>query len=240
MEKNYGYGQQSPIQRTHSQASINEGLRSYMMQVYNYMLGGLAITGVVAYFTATTPALLNAIYGTPLQWVVMLAPLGFVFFFSARINHMAASTARTLFWVFSVMMGLSLSYIFLAYTGASITRVFFITAATFGAMSLYGYTTQRDLTAFGSFLVMGLIGIIIASLVNIFLGSTVVEFAISVLGVLIFTGLTAYDTQRIKSMYVQGMQHDLQTKQAVMGALSLYLDFINLFIMLLRLFADRR
>lgn len=241
MEKDYRYNQDaSAVQRTAEQVRVDQGLRSYMMQVYNYMLVGLSITGVAAFITASTPSLLYAIHGTPLRWVVMLAPIGFVLFFSARINSMAATTAKVLFWTFSLIMGLSLAYIFVAYTGESVARVFFITAGTFGAMSLYGYTTQRDLTAFGSFLIMGLIGILIASVVNIFLGSSVMEFAISVLGVLIFTGLTAYDTQRIKSMYLEGMHSDLQTKQAVMGALSLYLDFINLFIMLLRLFGDRR
>jgi hypothetical protein len=223
---------------THAQ--IDQGLRSYMLRVYNYMTGGLALTGIIALYTANSPQILQTIYGTPLQWMVMLAPLGFVFFLSARINKISASTAQTLFWVYSGLMGLSLSYIFLAYTGESITRVFFISAGTFGAMSLYGYTTKRDLSGVGSFLYMGLIGIVIASLVNLFMQSSAFEFAISVIGVIVFTGLTAYDTQKIRQMYVAGEGTETATKKAVMGALNLYLDFINLFIMLLRLLGDRR
>jgi FtsH-binding integral membrane protein len=170
----------------------------------------------------------------------MLAPLGVVLYMSAKINKMAASTAQTTFWVFASLMGISLSSIFLTYTGASITRVFFITSITFGAMSLYGYTTKRDLTKLGSFLMMGLIGIIVASVVNMFMRSTMMDFVISILGVLIFVGLTAYDTQKIKNMYVASDTGELMGKKAVMGALTLYLDFINLFIMLLRLFGQRR
>lgn len=219
---------------------IDEGLRAYMLRVYNYMAMGVALTGVVAYLTANTPALLNVIYGTPLQWVVMLAPLGIVFFFSARINRMSASAAQTTFWVFSGVMGLSLAYIFLVYAGASIARVFFITAGTFGAMSLYGYTTRRDLTGVGSFMFMGLIGIILAMIVNIFLQSSALDFAISVIGVIVFVGLTAYDTQRIKENYFAGDGNEIMSKKAISGALNLYLDFINLFLMLLRLFGTAR
>lgn len=242
MAKDYQFNQtkSQTVQRVYDQAGIDAGLRAYMLKVYNYMVGGLAITGVLAFITANTPAVFYAIYGTPLQWVVMLAPIGFVFFLSYRINNIQASTAQMLFWIYSAIMGLSLAFIFAVYTGTSIARVFFITAATFGAMSLYGYTTQRDLTGFGSFLFMGLIGILIASLVNLFMASSALEFAISVIGVLIFTGLTAYDTQRIKAMYSAGLHQEVQTKQAIMGALSLYLDFINLFLMLMRLFGDRR
>ena len=220
-------------------AGIDVGLREYMLRVYNYMAIGLAITGLVAFSAAQSIDLMQAIHGTGLRWVVMLAPLGFVLFISARIHAMKASTAQTVFWVYSALMGLSLSYIFLAYTGASIARVFFITAGTFAGMSLYGYTTKRDLSGFRSFLFMGLIGIIIASIVNIFLGSTALQFTISVIGVLVFVGLTAYDTQSIKSIYSELDSSEVAGKKAIMGALRLYLDFINLFIMLLSLFGSR-
>lgn len=223
---------------THA-ADIDVGLRQYMLRVYNYMFGGLAVTGLVAYFVGTNEAMLSAIYGTPLAFVVMLAPLGFVLFFSFRIQKMSVGTAQAVFWAFATAMGLSLSYIFAVYTGASIARVFFITAATFGAMSLYGYTTKRDLTSWGSFLFMGLIGIILAMLVNLFLQSSALHFAISVIGVLVFVGLTAYDTQKIKEMYLESDGAAVMAKKAIMGALNLYLDFINLFIMLLRLFGSR-
>jgi FtsH-binding integral membrane protein len=182
----------------------------------------------------------NSIYNSGLKWVIMLAPLGVVFYMSFGIAKMTAAKAQTTFWVFAALMGASLSSIFLMYTGASITRVFFITAGTFGAMSIYGYTTKKDLTKLGSFLMMGLFGIIIASVVNIFMKSTMMYFVISILGVLIFVGLTAYDTQKIKNMYMASDSGELMGKKAVMGALTLYLDFINLFIMLLRLFGQRR
>ena len=218
---------------------IDEGLRSYLLQVYNYMGLGLAITGAVAYLMAAS-GLYLAIAQTPFIWLVMLAPLGFVFFLGARIHAMSVSAAHITFWAFAAVMGLSMASIFLVFTGASIARVFFITAAMFGAMSLYGYTTKRDLSGWGSFLFMGLIGIIIASLVNIFLASAAVHFAVSVIGVLVFTGLTAYDTQRIKEMYYELDASDVATRKAIMGALSLYLDFINMFMMLLHLFGTTR
>ena len=220
-------------------AQVDEGLRQYMLSVYNYMGLGLAITGLVAFVVASSPALYMPIFGTPLKWVVMLAPLGFVFFLSARIGSMSASTAQLTFWAFAALMGLSLASVFLVFTGESIARVFFITAGTFGAMSLYGYTTGRDLSRFGSFLFMGLIGIIIASIVNIFIGSSAIQFAVSVIGVLVFTGLTAYDTQQIKETYYELDAADVATKKSIMGALRLYLDFINLFLMLLHLFGNR-
>jgi FtsH-binding integral membrane protein len=219
---------------------IDEGLRSYMLSVYNYMGLGLALTGVVAFFVASTPAIYEPIFTTPLKWVVMLAPLGFVFFLSAKIQTMSTSAAQITFWLFAGVMGLSMASIFLVFTGASIARVFFITAGTFGAMSLYGYTTKRDLTAWGSFLFMGLIGVIIASLVNIFVASSALQFAISVIGVIVFVGLTAYDTQQIKAMYYELDASDVMAKKTIMGALRLYLDFINLFIMLLQLFGQSR
>lgn len=228
------------IQRAIEEASVDVGLRAYMLKVYNYMMAGLAITGVVSYFTANSPAMIQAIFGTPLQFVVMLAPLAFIMVLSFGVNKLSASAAQGIFWLFAVAMGLSLSSVFLAYQGGSIARVFFITSATFGAMSLYGYTTQRDLSGFGSFLFMGLIGILIASIVNIFLGSSALEFAISIIGVLVFTGLTAYDTQMIKMTYQEGMDREVENKTAIYGALSLYLDFVNMFLMLLRLFGERK
>ena len=244
---------QRSFTKTADQVAIDEGLRAYMLKVYNYMTTGLLLTGFIAYFFGKASIVTNGVgeiigitqigailFGSPLKWVVMLAPLGFVFFLSARINKMSVSAAQITFWLFASIMGLSLASIFIEFTQTSIARVFFITASTFGAMSLYGYTTKRDLTKLGSFLFMGLIGIIIASLVNIFLKSSVMYFVISILGVLIFVGLTAYDTQKIKNMYVSSDSGEVMGKKAVMGALTLYLDFINLFIMLLRLFGQRR
>ena len=232
---------------------MDEGLRAYMLKVYNYMATGILLTGIIALLTFKMSVVTdssgsivgltqmgNAIYMSGLKWLVMLAPLGIVFYMSFGINKMSAAKAQTTFWIFAALMGLSLSSILLVYTGMSITRVFFICSATFGAMSIYGYTTKRDLTKLGSFLMMGLIGIIIASIVNIFLKSSMMYFVISILGVLIFVGLTAYDTQKIKNMYSASDTGELIGKKAVMGALTLYLDFINLFIMLLRLFGQRR
>jgi hypothetical protein len=222
--------------------ATDEGLRSFMLGVYNYMGLGLAITGAVALLVASTPALYVPIFTTPLKWVVMLAPLGFVMFLGARMHAMSVSAAQLTFWLFAGVMGLSMASIFLVFTGESIARVFFITAATFGAVSLYGYTTKTDLSRFGAFLFMGLIGIVIASLVNIFVGSSALQFAVSVIGVLVFTGLTAWDTQRLKEEYIGSLQYaggDLAAKGAIMGALSLYLNFINLFQMLLQLTGQR-
>jgi FtsH-binding integral membrane protein len=233
-------GMDSTAASAASAAEIDAGLRQYMLQVYNYMASGLALTGIVAYAVSTSEVAMQAIFGTGLMWIVILAPLGLVFFLSARINHIQASTAQALFWVYSAMMGLSLASIFIMYTGTSIARVFFITAGTFAAMSLYGYTTKRDLTKLGSFLFMGLIGVVIASVVNMFLASSALQFVISVVGVLVFVGLTAYDTQAIKNIYNAADDSETYGKKAIMGALRLYLDFINLFIMLLHLFGDRR
>ena len=221
-------------------AQVDVGLRNYMLRVYNYMATGLGLTGLTAYFVAITPSLFNAIYGTPLYWVVALAPLGFVFYLSARLHKISFAKAQTVFWIFSGVMGLSIAHIFLQFTGESIARVFFITAGTFAGMSLYGYTTKKDLTGWGSFLFMGLIGIIIAMIVYIFLQSGMLSFIISCVGVLVFVGLTAYDTQRIKEMYYASDHPEISGKKAIMGALKLYLDFINLFIMLLHLFGQRR
>jgi FtsH-binding integral membrane protein len=220
---------------------IDVGLRDYMLRIYNYMASGLALTGIVAYLFASS-GIYRELAQTPLIYLVMLAPFGFVLALSFGINRMSAGTAQLLFWLFSGVMGLSLASIFMVYTGASIARVFFITAGTFAAMSIYGYTTQRDLSGMGSFMMMGLIGIIIASLVNLFLASSALQFAISVIGVIVFVGLTAWDTQRIKQMYFEIDHSDGQIagKTAIMGALSLYLDFINLFMMLLQLLGARR
>ena len=224
--------------------AIDQGLRAHMIRVYNYMAGGVALTGVVAWatylYTLSNPAFARALFASPLAFVVMLAPLGLVFFLSFRIGHLQASTARLLFFVYAALLGLSLSFIFMAYTQASITRVFFVTAASFGALSLWGYTTQRSLDAMGSFMIMGLFGIIIASLVNIFLRSTGLDWAISVLGVLIFAGLTAWDTQKIKEFYDPMDDGTIAGRKAVMGALALYRDFFNMFLFMLRLFGDRR
>ena len=235
----YDPGNRWAVRGAVPQVDIDVGLRQYMLRIYNYMASGLALTGIVAYVAAAS-GFYHSIAGTPLLWVVMLAPLGLVFWLSAGINRMSASTAQLLFWVYAGLMGLSLAGIFLVFTGASIARVFFITAGTFAAMSFYGYTTQRDLTQFGSFLFMGLIGIVIASLVNIFIASSALQFAISVIGVIVFVGLTAYDTQQIKEMYYEGDDYETGSKKAIMGALRLYLDFIKLFMLLMQLFGTRR
>ena len=221
-------------------AEIDVGLRAYMQKVFGLMGMGTAVTGLVAFFTSQSPTMLDLIYNTQLRWVVMLAPLAFILVLSFGINRMRASTAQLTFWAFAAVMGLSLSSIFLVYTGQSIVTTFFVSAATFLGMALYGYTTKRDLTAWGSFLFMGLLGLIVASLVGLFVQSSALQFAISVIGVLIFTGLTAYDAQKIKEMYYGGDDSETYGKKAVMGALRLYLDFINLFLYLLRFIGDRR
>ena len=218
---------------------VDAGLRQYMLRVYNFMAGGLAVTGVVA-AAAVATGFYQAIAATPVIWLVLLAPLGAVLFLSFRIERMSAGAAQATFWGYAALMGLSLAGIFLVFTGASIARVFFISAATFGAMSLYGYTTRRDLSQFGSFLLMGLIGVVLASVVNIFVSSSTLQFVVSTVGVLVFTGLTAWDTQRIKEVYVASDPGDVLTKKALMGALALYLDFVNLFVMLLQLTGQRR
>jgi uncharacterized protein len=218
---------------------IDLGLRQYMLQVYNFMAAGLSLTGLVAYAAVAT-GFYQQITGTPLMWVVLLAPFGAVLLLGFRIERMSTGAAHATFWGYAALMGLSLTGIFLAYTGASVARVFFIIAATFAAMSLYGYTTRRDLSQFGSFLFMGLIGLVLASFVNIFVGSSALQFVISAIGVLVFTGLTAWDTQRIKEVYLASDPRDVLTKKALMGALALYLDFINLFVLLLQFTGQRR
>jgi FtsH-binding integral membrane protein len=239
--------------------AVDEGLRAYMLRVYNYMLMGLGLTGIASWLTylasvTTNPATMAArlpngimltsigvaLFSGPLVWVLMLGSLGLVFFLSFRINRMSIVAAQTSFLVYAALLGVTFGSLFVVYTYSSIAQVFFITAATFGAMSLWGYTTHRDLTGFGSFLFMGLIGIIIASVVGMFWHSSALQWMISVAGVIIFTGLTAYDTQSIKESYYVGDDGTIAGKKAIMGALRLYLDFINLFLMLLRLFGDRR
>jgi uncharacterized protein len=245
--------------------AVDEGLRAYMLRVYNYMAVGIALTGLVAYVVFTysvtsDPALAAQVGGrimqlhrgmyltqlghtlfvSPLKWVLMFAPLAFVFFLSWRIYSMSVGAAQIAFWLFAAVMGASLSIIFLAFTAQSIFQIFFITAASFGALSLYGYTTKKDLSGWGSFLIMGVVGIVIASIVNLFIGSDALRFAISVIGVLVFAGLTAYDTQQIKDNYYAVMGDTVaMTKGAIMGALNLYLDFINMFVYLLQLFGSR-
>ncbi|TGQ56095.1 Bax inhibitor-1/YccA family protein [Mesorhizobium sp. M1C.F.Ca.ET.193.01.1.1] len=220
-------------------AVYNEGLRRHMLRVYNYMGLGLVVTGLVAVAVASTPALYVPIFSSPLKWVVMLAPLAFVMLFSFKMQTMSAASAQMMFWAFCAVMGLSLASVFLVFTGTSIARTFFIAATMFGATSLYGYTTRRDLTQFSSFLIMGLIGVVIASLVNLFLGSTALQFAISVIGIAVFIGLTAWDTQTIKEQYAENFDAESQQKLAVFGAFSLYLNFINIFQLLLNFTGER-
>lgn len=216
-------------------------IRAYVQRVYAWMVGGLLVTGVTAFGVASSETLIAAIFGTPLVWLVMLAPLGMVFFLSMRIDRMQPSTAAGTFLAYSLVNGLSFSVIFLAYDLGSIFQVFVIAAGMYAAAAAYGYLTKRDLTGMGSFLFMGLIGLILASVLNIFLGSVPLDFAISVIGVLVFTGLTAYEMNKIKEQaVVMYAGEGLAQKRAIIGALSLYLNFVNLFLFLLRLFGDRR
>jgi FtsH-binding integral membrane protein len=235
---NYGYGSRTGAGRI-DRTLFDEGLRQHMLRIYNYMGLGLVLTGLVAYVVGTTPALYVPIFSTPLKWVVMLAPLAFVLFFSFRMQSMSAAGAQGMFWAFCAVMGLSMASIFLVFTGTSIARTFFIAAAMFGATSLYGYTTKRDLSQFGSFLIMGLIGVVIASLVNIFLASSTLQFVVSIVGILVFVGLTAWDTQSIKEQYAENFDAESQQKLAVFGAFSLYLNFINIFQLLLNFTGQR-
>lgn len=236
-------------QRVREGIVVDAGLRAHMLRVYNYMASGVLLTGIISLLTYSTPAIHSLLYQvsgdrivgyTGLGWVALLSPLGFVLAMSFGLHKMKAMTLQALFWSFSAVMGLSLSSIFFLYTGISIAKIFFITAASFGGLSLWGYTTKKDLSGWGSFLFMGLIGIIIAMVVNMFLGSAMMDFIVSILGVLIFAGLTAYDTQRIRNMYNVNDDGSIASKKAVMGALKLYLDFINMLLFLLRLFGARR
>lgn len=240
--------QQAPA-RSMDRAAYDAGLRRYMLTIFNYMAAGLAITGLVALVVAQMSvvsfkplqltALGGLLFNSPLKWVVMLAPLGFVLVFAARAHKMSFAGSQMAFWGFAAVMGISMASIFLVFTGASIARVFFMSAALFGTMSLVGYTTKRDLSKMGSFLMMGVIGIVLASLVNIFMESSALQFAISVIAVLVFTGLTAYDTQRLKEEYDASYSGEVTGKMAIFGALSLYLNFINIFQSLLSLLGDR-
>ena len=220
-------------------AARDAGLRSYMLSVYNYMASGVLLTGIVALLFANS-GLAAQVLSTPLQWVIILAPLGFVMAMSFGLNRMSTGTLQTLFWSFAVAMGLSMSSIFLVYTGMSIAQTFFAVAAGFAGLSLWGYTTKKDLTGWGTFLIMGVVGLLIAMLINLFLQSPAMMMAISAIGVLLFAGLTAYDTQRIKSMYAYVAGSDMMGKVVIMGALNLYLDFINMFMFLLSFMGDRR
>lgn len=236
--------QAAAFSSTATNAEIDQGLRAYMLGIYNYMTIAMVITGGVAMATANW--LINSfvaqqiMFGSPLRWVIMLAPLAFVMVLSFGINKLSASAARAIFFVYAAVMGVSLSSIFLVYSGQSIAQTFFVTAAAFGGLSLFGYTTKKNLSGMGSFLMMGLIGLIIAMVVNMFVQSDMMMFAINVIGVLIFAGLTAYDTQRLKHMYdMVSHSGEMMAKTSVMGALSLYLNFINMFMFLLSFLGNR-
>ena len=225
---------------TPSRPKTDAGLRQFLVRVYNFMAFGLTLTGTVAYVAAES-GLYNSLTKKPLLlWAVVLAPLALVLLLSFRIEKMSLASAQAAFWGYAALMGLSLAGIFLVYTGTSITQTFFVTAATFLSMSVYGYATRRDLSSLGSFFGMGLVGVIIASLVNIFLASSALQLAISLIGVVVFVGLTAFDTQRIKDIYSASDVAETIGKKAIMGALTLYLDFLNLFVLLLQLTGQRR
>ena len=237
------------VAQTSAQVYVDQGLRQYMMRVYNYMAGGLCITALASYIIMNTPALLklfftisaNGVVGlSGLGWLAILAPFIMVFAFGWVLNRGSLAQVQGVYWGYAALMGVALTPVLLAYTGASVTRIFLVTAATFGGMSIYGYTTRKDLTSMGSFMIMGLWGIIIAMLVNIFLKSSGLDFALSILSVIVFTGLTAYDTQKIREIYAESDTGDMSSRKAISGALALYMDFINLFLALLRLFGDRR
>jgi FtsH-binding integral membrane protein len=219
-------------------AARDAGLRSYMLKVYNYMASGVLLTGIVALLFANS-GLAAEVLQTPLRWLIMLAPLAFVMVMSFGMNRLSTGTLQTLFWAFSVAMGLSMSSIFLVYTGTSIAQTFFAVTAGFAALSLYGYTTKKDLSGFGTFLIMGVVGLLVAMIANLFIQSTTLQMAISAIGVLLFAGLTAYDTQKIKSMYAYVAGTDMMGKVVIMGALNLYLDFINMFTFLLSFMGNR-
>ncbi len=231
------------------EVGTDAGLRSYMLSIYNYMASGVLLTGIVALLVSNSPALMSLFFAansagrvgpTILGWIAMLSPLAMVMVMSFGVNRLSETALKATFWAYAGVMGISMTTIFLAYTGASIASTFFVTAASFGALSLYGYTTKRDMSAFGKFLFMGLIGIIIAMIANIFMQSSTTALIINILGVLIFAGFTAYDTQKLKGIYYQVQGTEMVGKSAVMGALTLYLDFINLFMFLLRFMGDRR
>jgi hypothetical protein len=222
-------------------AAVDAGLRKYMLKVFSHMSLGLAVTALAAYFISTSPTFMQAIFSSPgLMWGLLFAELGVVIYLSARIDKMSVQTSQMCFYSYALLSGISLAPVFLIYTGESIATTFFVTSATFLSMVIYGYTTDKDLTSMGSFLMMGVFGLIIASLVNIFLKSSALLFATSIIGIVIFTGLTAWDTQIIKSLYFEGESQEASEKKSIMGALRLYLDFINMFLYLLRFFGNRR
>ena len=218
-------------------STIDEGLRTFMLRVYNYMALGLGLTGIVAYFVISNGMMKSL---APFALLFMLPPFGVVMFLSVRLDKIESATAQMLFWVYAALMGVSLSFMLAHFTTESIARVFFITASVFGSMSLYGYTTKKDLTSMGSFMIMGLWGVILASVVNMFMQSSAMQLLISVLSVIIFTALTAYDTQKIKEIYAESDHAEIANKKAVFGALTLYLDFINIFMSLLYILGDRK
>jgi FtsH-binding integral membrane protein len=222
------------------QVSAQEGVRLFMLRVYNYMAAALVFTGLISYATSNSPEAMGLIFGTPLRYVILFAPIGLAFLMGMRLHALSLSTLQVLYWVYAALIGLSLSALFLMYTGDSIASVFFITASIFVATSVYGYVTKKDLSAFGSFLFMGLVGIVIASLVNMFMQNSAIATMISFIAVFVFAGLTAYDNQRLRTMYSEAWDEEAKEKIAIMGALTLYLDFVNLFIHLLRLLGDRR
>lgn len=240
----------NPFQTSYVQAqTVDEGLRRYLLTVYNYMFLGLGVTAITAYLPLRIAALQSLLFDVSpngmvhlsgMTWVLFFAQLGIVFYLAARVHTMSSQKAQGLFWLYAGLMGLSLAPICILYTGASVFRTFLVTAVTFGSMSLYGYTTKRDLSSLSSFFTMGIIGLILASVVNIFMKSAMIDFIVSAFGVLLFTGLTAYDTQRIKALYFEGDSHQTRSQKAILGALALYLDFINLFVYLLRFLGDRR
>ena len=231
----------SSVYESSKRTHYDWGLREYLLKVYQYMALALALTAVISMGAASSPQFINLIHGTPLKWVITFAPLGMAFYMGSRLMSMSVTGAQTCLMIFATLMGLSLSSILMMYTGESIARVFFITAGTFGAMSIYGYSTKRDLTSMGSFLMMGVIGLLIASVVNIFMQSGAMQFIISIIGVVVFTLLTAYDSQKIKAMYYQAQSNaEITQKLAVYGSLTLYMDFINIFIFLLQLLGMRR
>jgi FtsH-binding integral membrane protein len=221
-------------------AAFDQGLRSYMLGIYNYMASAVALSGIVAFLVASSPAVAQLVFGTPLKWVVMLAPIGFVMLMSFSFERVSKAGLLAMFWVFAALMGASLASILLVYTGASVARAFFVAAGMFAGMSIYGYTTKADLTKFSTFLIMGVWGLVIASLVNFFVQSTMMQFVISAVSVLVFCGMTAWDTQRLKDTYVEAAGTEIEGKLSVMGALSLYLNFVNLFVALVQLFGGRR
>ena len=225
--------------RGDTNVAFDAGLRRHMLGIYNNMALGLVITGLVAFGVASTPALYEPIFGTPLKWLAMFAPLGFVFFLSFRMERMTVASARMAYLAFAAVMGVSMATIFLAFTDTSIARTFFIAASMFLGMSLWGYTTKRDLTGWSSFLFMGLVGVVVASIINTFLGSTTLQLIVSFAGIVVFTGLTAWDTQRAKSDYMAFAGTEHAEKLGIMGALSLYLNFVNLFQLLLTIFGQR-